>query len=176
MFSLELGIKLPKAKSYTRQDNQRVNGPLHMNQLTDITVWSRPLLLAQTPDADTILISIFDPSDGPLPSYDGWKAALQLCFHDTDGSSMGLQAPNIVHGLAVKEFLEAHPDAKRIKVHCAAGQSRSAGVALALSEMLEVPAFLKGQTLLDYRYPFYNRKAYKAVMGALNGQTTDDPA
>lgn len=137
-----------------------------MNQLKLITVWSRPLLLAQKPDSDTLLISIFDPSDGPLESYEGWKAALPLCFHDTDGSALGLKAPGPEHGQAVKAFLEAYPDSTNIKVHCAAGQSRSAGVALALSELLEVPALLKGQTLLDYRYPFYNRKAYNAVMGA----------
>lgn len=145
-----------------------------MNNLELITVWSRPLLVAQTPDENTLLISIFDPSDGPLESYEGWKGALPLCFHDTDGSSLGLQVPSLEHGLAIKTFLESHPDAKAIKVHCAAGQSRSAGVALALSELLEVPALLKGQTLLDYRYPFYNRKAYNAVVGAFMGRVAEE--
>lgn len=131
-----------------------------------VSCWSRAKIQALKPPANALLVSIYDPIDGPLLSYDGWKDVQKMCFHDTDGQHLGLTSISKVDGQALASFLVKNSDAEHIYVHCHAGQSRSAGAALAIAEALQVPAF-RGKSLLSFKDPFYNRKVYATVLNSL---------
>ena len=95
---------------------------------------------------DALLISISEPGEAEVRPQDTFKAILRLSFHDVDVSSQeALQAQYQVFDVQmakqIESFVEAHPDASHIVVHCHAGVSRSAAVALYLGDKLGVPVF-----------------------------------
>lgn len=91
---------------------------------------------------DTAVISITDPG-GTAKLQDGWGAVLRVAFMDYDLDSMvspwlrgqaeksGL-APTALHAVQIVNFVwhPPRPSITKLLVHCEAGVSRSAAVAL----------------------------------------------
>lgn len=104
-----------------------------------------------------------------------WRDILRLSFHDTDGpgsSHRGFQLTpdqelklkhfTLDDATAIIEFVRKHEsaDVESVYVHCAAGISRSAGVAKALMETYGASA--ANQDLV--RYDNYNRFVYRTLI------------
>lgn len=131
-----------------------------------VSCWPRTSIELMEPPAKALLISVYDRSDGPLFDVKGWQEVLRLRFHDTDGSQLGLEVFSDAQAHEILAFLERNADCEHIFVHCAAGQSRSAGIALVLGEALSVPTFRKDSPLRA-NDPFYNRKVYRTLHNAI---------
>jgi predicted protein tyrosine phosphatase len=83
-----------------------------------------------------ICISIADPDAEPARVSRRFAAVLRL--HFTDIIEQGEPSDILFseeHAQAIREFVDAWPDATRIVVHCQAGVSRSPGVALGLCDI-----------------------------------------
>lgn len=83
-----------------------------------------------------ICISIADPDAEPARVSSRFAAVLRL--HFTDIIEQGEPSDILFseeHARAIREFVDAWPDATRIVVHCQAGVSRSPGVALGLCDI-----------------------------------------
>jgi predicted protein tyrosine phosphatase len=83
-----------------------------------------------------ICISIADPDAEPAHLSNGFAAVLRL--HFTDITEQGEPSDVLFsedHARAIRQFIDALPDATRIVVHCHAGVSRSPGVALGLCDI-----------------------------------------
>jgi predicted protein tyrosine phosphatase len=132
------------------------------NQPTRVSCWPRPVLERITPPPGAILISVYDRSEEPLSAHPGWADVLKLRFHDTDGSQMGLEVFSSEHAAAVLQFLQRHPHCSEIFVHCAAGQSRSAAIAMFIGEAFGLPIY-KQNLPLPSSYALYNRKVYRTL-------------
>lgn len=100
---------------------------------------------ALEPTPNTVVISITDPSSGPLPVLsgteaslkDGWDDILRLQFHDVvripadmeDVVVFCINDADTIHA-----FIEKHSD-KDFMIHCAAGVSRSVAVGSFMREV-----------------------------------------
>jgi predicted protein tyrosine phosphatase len=120
------------------------------------------------PPPGAVLISVYDRGDGPAAIPEGWKDVLRLRFHDTDGSLLGLDVFSLLQAQEILEFLGRNVNCEHVYVHCAAGQSRSAGIALALAEAMGVPAF-RQENRMEWNDPWYNRKVYSTMRTAIFG-------
>ena len=80
-------------------------------------------------------------------------AILRLAFSDIDEPSADPSEVlfNEGHAKQVTDFARQWTDVDRVVVHCKAGQSRSAGIALGLCEL-----FSWETRELEERYPFWN--------------------
>jgi predicted protein tyrosine phosphatase len=88
------------------------------------------------PRGREICISIADPDAEPARVSSRFAAVLRL--HFTDIIEQGEPSDILFseeHARAIREFVDAWPDATRIVVHCQAGVSRSPGVALGLCDI-----------------------------------------
>lgn len=124
------------------------------------------------PAVPSALISIYDVSETEPAFGPGWLAVLRLRFHDTDGSLMGLETYSEGQAAQALAFVMEHGGrAEHLVIHCHAGQSRSAGLALMLSEALRVPCF-KGSPPVDADgYKAYNRLVYSTTWLAAMNET-----
>lgn len=121
------------------------------------------------PTAGSALISIYDRDEPPLEVQIGWTEVLRLRFHDADVARAGIELFNPEQAREVIEFAKRHAAAPELVVHCKMGQSRSAAVAMFLSESLGVPCF-KEQTPVDFfSWPGYNRKVYAVLANEAYG-------
>lgn len=79
------------------------------------------------------LIAIKDPGQTPHPAekIQGFADVLQIQFWDIEESLGRYEAITKEQGSIIEDFIIKNKD-KRFLVHCAAGQSRSAGVACAI--------------------------------------------
>lgn len=82
---------------------------------------------------DTVLISIHDPSNLMHPDckIEGFGDVLQIQFWDIEEDFGNYKTISKEQGQELRGFIEKNKD-KRFLVHCAAGQSRSAGVGCAI--------------------------------------------
>ena len=104
--------------------------------MPEFLVLSREEAERYEPGKREICISIADPDADPARLSSRFAAVLRLNFTDI----IQLGEPSDVlfsedHARAIREFIEAWPDATRIVVHCHAGVSRSPGVALGLCDI-----------------------------------------
>lgn len=126
---------------------------------------SRFAVLKLTPDPDSIVISLSVPGD-PVTFAKGWRAVLQLEFHDiseeTISATIGsipnaaeeghlaleyagnvYRWPDTHHAKAIKSFLAEFDrgcsDFVDVIVHCDMGKSRSAAVAQFVAQRYQVP-------------------------------------
>jgi len=104
--------------------------------MPEFLVLSREEAERYEPGKREICISIADPDADPARLSSRFAAVLRLNFTDI----IQLGDPSDVlfsedHARAIREFIEAWPDATRIVVHCHAGVSRSPGVALGLCDI-----------------------------------------
>ena len=108
-----------------------------------------------------ICISIADPDAEPARVSTSFAAVLRLNF--TDIIEQGEPSDvlfNEDHARAIRDFIDAWPDANRIVVHCHAGMSRSPGVALGLCD-------IRGWATaeLERSHPGWNRLVRTALSG-----------
>lgn len=133
------------------------------HHLRRVSFWPRPMLELITPPTNSVLISVYDVSQDPLDAHAGWKDVLKLRFHDTDGQQLGLEVFSNAQARAVLKFLKTNEQAEQIFVHCAAGQSRSAAIAMFIGDTQGVPVF-KQNAPLSSNYAFHNRKVYRVLL------------
>lgn len=124
---------------------------------------SRELASKYTPKPGAVLIAIHDISESPLKAYPAWRDALHLRFHDTDGSAMGLEVFAPHQAQSVLGFVARHSACSELVVHCSAGRSRSAAVALFLAEEAKVPCLKVNQPVTRQSWPYYNRRVYEVL-------------
>lgn len=124
---------------------------------------------AYRPAANAVLISIHDLSEPPLTPQSGWEAVLFQRFHDTDGTLMGLEVFSVEQARGILAFADKHSDCDELVVHCQMGQSRSAAVALYLSEKYGVPCFKQAAPVNWENLKVYNRLVYRRLMNVDHG-------
>ena len=110
--------------------------PKRKKRIPDFVVLSREEAERYEPGVREICISIADPDAEPAQLSSDFVAVLNLSF--TDIIQRGEPSDVLFsedHARAIREFIDAWPDAKRIVVHCHAGVSRSPGVALGLCDI-----------------------------------------
>lgn len=137
-----------------------------------VTFLPRHKAEAMVPGAPSAIISIFDVSETEPVFKPDWMGVLRLRFHDTDGGHMGLEKYTEDHAAAALAFVMEHGGAtEHLVIHCHAGQSRSAGLALMMSEALRVPCFKESLPVDASRYKTYNRLVYSTTWrAAMNEQ------
>jgi predicted protein tyrosine phosphatase len=125
----------------------------------EFVVLSRDDAERYEPREREICISIADPDADPAELSSGFAAVLRLSFTDIiergDPSDVLFSED---HAQAIREFMDAWPDATRIVVHCHAGVSRSPGVALGLCD-------IRGWATaeLERSHPGWNRLVRRAL-------------
>jgi predicted protein tyrosine phosphatase len=110
--------------------------PKRKKRNPEFVVLSREEAERYEPGGREICISIADPDADPAHLSSGFAAVLRLNF--TDIIEKGEPSDVLFsedHARAIREFIDAWPDARRIVVHCHAGMSRSPGVALGLCDI-----------------------------------------
>lgn len=136
---------------------------------------SQPRAEAMRPPRDTALISITDPIKPPATLQEGWSEILRLSFDDIDpvtypddGDDDYIGAMREIHAYQLVELAEfcrtAFARNRRLVVHCRYGQSRSAGVAKAICEAMDLP--------FPAWYADHNIFVYRTVLGALRHALT----
>lgn len=121
------------------------------------------------PNPESVLISIHDRSEEQLSPQPGWENVLYLRFHDTDGQQMGLEVFSPQQAQAVLDFVDQHQNCSELVVHCAMGQSRSAAIALFVSEVQGIPCFKEQTPVTAMTWRSYNRKVYSTLRDAQFG-------
>ena len=125
--------------------------------MTRISICSRKQVEMFLPSQDSILISITDPGRKFPKVSRGWKL-LRLSFHDLDEVRCNKDILiSEMDATFILEFIES-TNPKEIVINCEAGISRSAGVAVALEEILNEnkQAFKK--------YPNHNRRVASTIL------------
>jgi len=110
--------------------------PKRKKRIPDFVVLSREDAERYEPSERDICSSIADSDAEPAQLSSDFVAVLNLSF--TDIIERGEPSDVLFsedHARAIREFIDAWPDAKRIVVHCHAGVSRSPGVALGLCDI-----------------------------------------
>jgi predicted protein tyrosine phosphatase len=120
------------------------------------------------PVPGAVLISIHDRSEEPLTPQEGWAAVLVQRFHDTDGEQLGLEVFSDAQARELLDFVEREQRCTELVVHCSLGQSRSAAVALYLSEKYGVPCFKEQVRVTWEKWRIYNRLVYRRLHNADN--------
>ena len=130
----------------------------------------RALDMARNLTRPTIIISINDPGM-PEIDFGGRPDLLDVChlrFFDVDGASeYGITEEDAEE---ILDFVEEYADRPvQIIVHCYAGQSRSAGVAVALMELFGLDS---SEIFDDWHYR-PNKRCYEMVMEAALGEAAN---
>ena len=103
--------------------------------MAKIYIYSRRQIQRLLPSSKSILISITDPGRDYTKVTGGWRS-LQLRFHDIDEvREKGDVIINEWHAVNILKYLDI-TQPEEIAINCEAGISRSAGVAVALEEIL----------------------------------------
>lgn len=128
---------------------------------------AKAIELAGNPD--WAVISITSPGDDPVELKPGWAAVLRLAFVDADRHSTDGELFSDDMAAQVIAFAQqAISEGRSVLVHCLFGVSRSAAVAVALSEYHGLPAFI-GEMPLNSRYTLYNKHVYRALHKRMSG-------
>ncbi|HEV2017862.1 MAG TPA: hypothetical protein VGQ98_06075 [Gemmatimonadaceae bacterium] len=134
-------------------------------QIPEFVVLSREDAERYEPHEREICISIADPDADPAHLSSNFAAVLRLNF--TDIIEQGDPSDVLFgedHARAIREFVDAWPDAPRIVVHCHAGMSRSPGVALGLCD---IRGWATAQ--LERSHPGWNRLVRTALAAERHG-------
>ncbi len=129
----------------------------------------RAVAAVYKPLEGAVLISIHDRSEGPLAPQSGWRDVLYQRFHDTDGTIMGLEVFSGEQAREILDFVEQNKDCDELVVHCQMGQSRSAAVAIYLSEKYGVPCYKENTPVTWENWKVYNRLVYRRLCNVDNG-------
>jgi predicted protein tyrosine phosphatase len=141
--------------------------PKRKKRNPEFVVLSRENAERYEPREREICISIADPDADPAELSDGFAAVLRLSFTDIiergDPSDVLFSED---HAQAIREFIDAWPDATRIVVHCHAGMSRSPGVALGLCD---IQGWATAE--LERSHPGWNRLVRRALAAKSQDQS-----
>ena len=130
-----------------------------------ITVLSRGQARTMQPMAGSAIISINSLTENAAELQPGWDARLTLFFDDADDIRSGLKCFDVDMARQVLDFVREHiPKQRLLYVHCTMGNSRSAGMAIALSETFGLACFKEGMGRLGASWPHYNRLVYRVLM------------
>lgn len=129
------------------------------------------------PSPGDVLISITEPDSTPKPEFqNGWKDIVRLEFWDIETIKDGIFYPiNDAQARKIADFIRRHHedrDEVRLVIHCRAGISRSAGVALAAFEFTQYSgseAVFPGLMNVGFRNALVCRKVMDALgMGIID--------
>lgn len=140
-------------------------GPVVTRRLRRVLFVSQRQAEAMRPPRATALISITDPARGEASIGQGWAAVLRVAFDDVDpvtfpGQDEDLVALSADHVAPICAFVASHANrCRRIVVHCRHGVSRSAAVAKAIAEAVDLP--------FPQDYDEYNRFVFLALRRTL---------
>jgi predicted protein tyrosine phosphatase len=141
--------------------------PKRKKRNPEFVVLSRENAERYEPREREICISIADPDADPAELSGGFAAVLRLSFTDIiergDPSDVLFSED---HAQAIREFIDAWPDATRIVVHCHAGMSRSPGVALGLCD---IQGWATAE--LERSHPGWNRLVRRALAAKSQDQS-----
>lgn len=134
------------------------------------------------PPANAAIISIYTPGDRPCWLSPEWAAVHKSCFFDSEA----WEKPPVILGKenSYRDFYPciSIPQAERIysfiifwvdrgietfMVHCDAGISRSAAIALFIAEKYGDPTF-------NMEYAVYNRTVYRMLKEVEHGRTENE--
>ena len=119
----------------------------------ELVVLSRPEAERYAPRGLEVCISISDPGWPPARLSSRFAEVLRLHFNDvTERGDPADMLFSDEHAQAIRSFLDRWPNVERVVVHCAAGVSRSPGVALGLCDLRGWPT-----DALEEAYPAWNR-------------------
>jgi predicted protein tyrosine phosphatase len=125
--------------------------------MAKIYIYSRRQIQRLLPSSKSILISITDPGRDYPKVTGGWRS-LQLRFHDIDEvREKGDVIINDWHAVNILKYLDM-TQPEEIAINCEAGISRSAGVAVALEEILN------GNNKAYKKYPNHNRRVASTIL------------
>jgi predicted protein tyrosine phosphatase len=114
-------------------------------------------------DKNDIIISLNGTDEYPANLSKDWKAILQLEFDDVTYGSTSLKVFTQDQAKQIVDFvMKHHADTQRIYVHCHAGISRSAAVAMIVGDYLDIPIFSKN-TPLNPEYSLYNKTVFRLL-------------
>lgn len=136
--------------------------------MKEIRFFPRHVAEKMKPVENVGFISFYDKSEAPA-ILTGWQKVLRIRCHDKDEPVLGLEIFNPENAKSVCEFLDQNPDLEAIFVHCSLGQSRSGGMALALSEFYKVPCFKENSPVDTFSYKIYNKRIYSLTSQFLRG-------
>ena len=117
------------------------------------------------PPESCALVSITDPGKAPADLLDGWTAVLRVRFHDIDPVSYpedcdDLQPVSASQATEIARFCLRHAvRCRRLVIHCRYGVSRSAAIAKAICDVLDL-------AFPEY-YEDHNDYVYRLVVTAL---------
>lgn len=127
------------------------------------------------PSVPSVLISIHDESENQLMPQGDFQDVLYLKFHDTDDKDGVLTPFSQQHANDINSFLERNSGAEEVVVHCTMGISRSAAVAIFLSEKFDVPCHRIDQPNITWKnWPQYNKLVYRVLMDNELRQSFDE--
>ncbi len=131
-----------------------------------VTFMSRAQARALRPMAGSAIISINSVSETIAELQPGWAARLTLVFDDSDDRRSGLRCFTLDMARQVLDFMREQQSAQKfLYVHCTMGSSRSAAVAIALSEVFNLACFKEGVGRTNAsRWPHYNRLVYRMLI------------
>jgi len=125
--------------------------------MVKINIYSRRQVQRLLPSSKSILISIASPGRDHPKVPGGWRT-LQLKFHDLDEVRIkGDVIINEWHAVNILKYLDT-TQPEEIVINCEAGISRSAGVAVALEEILN------GNNKAFKKYPNHNRRVTSTIL------------
>ena len=102
---------------------------LQPSRLREVRVFSRQDACQLAPLKDVLVISVYDPEDGPAPLRRGWLNVLRLEFADIERREPDAILFDNSHARAILDALETHwMGMHSLFVHCRAGVSRSAAI------------------------------------------------
>lgn len=115
------------------------------------------------------VISITEPRRKPASLAEGWADVLRLKFDDVDErrETGVLFTDQMAH--AILDYAEqAIKRGNSVLVHCHAGLSRSAAVAIALGQRHQLPVFNRS-IQLSPTYSLHNKFVYRLLHRAMSG-------
>lgn len=138
--------------------------------MKSVVFYPRAVAEGLHPNGQEVIVSIHDREQGPAQLQDGWKDILRLSFHDTDVPKDNYNVFGPEQAKAVMAFIEQHADVERVVVHCNMGVSRSAAVAMFISEQQDRALFQQGRAFFHPDRPAqYNRLVYSTLNRELWG-------
>lgn len=132
-------------------------------RLQRVTFIPRVYAKAFKPRPGSVLIGISDPGQRSIRPQEGWKDTLFLHFHDADVEAPGVGLLSEAQAQSILDFVTQHPDAREIVVHCQMGRSRSAAVAIFLSEWLRIPCYREDVQVNAMKWNHYNRYVLRTL-------------
>lgn len=136
--------------------------------MSSVAFYPRAVAQRLVPDDQGVIISIHDAGQTPADLHPNWNDVLRLSFHDIDVAKDGFDLFDASMAQAVMDFATKHADKPSITVHCNMGVSRSAAVALFLSEWQGRDLYQESRRCREIPNS-YNRTVHRVLMNTWLG-------